>query len=410
MSVSLTPVIDLNVGIIGLGEEGCRIAERLDLHTGWNVECVLWDSSSKTLTAVQETGKLKKKVLGLGITHGLGCGSQYELGRSVFLHEQEYCREWVEGKDLIIVAGSLGGGFAGGFAPELARMLKTMEIPCLMFCKVPFSFEGRKRMEGSKQTLGKLRELCLSVPIFEGDDYLGWIDDEGDAENAVKQSTVESARAIEALLQLLFEEGLYEFNLDTIRSSFDLDVSKTLVMSASSSGTNAVDDAIEAILGRIADKLPDKDLRVDRLLVSVIGGKALAVSEVNRIHRIIADRFDKSGKTFFGACIDKNFEGLTLVVYVTIHLGKQFELAEFSSESGLQSVGATSRKKERKQKSKAHERRRKSDSQPPESQEFFDSILNESNRGYFDDTPANSWNGIDLDVPTYIRRGIRVKT
>ena len=386
------------------------MVERLDIHSGWNVECALWDSCSRSLAAVKETGKRKKKVVGLGITHGLGCGGQYELGRSVFLHEQEYYREWVSGKDLILIAGSLGGGFAGGFAPELARMLKTMEIPCIAFCKVPFSFEGRKRMEGSKQTLGKLRELCLAVPIFEGDDYLGWIDDEGDAEEAVEQSTVESARAMEAMLQLLFEEGLYEFNLDTVRSSFDLDISKTLVMSASSSGANAVDDAIETILGRISDKLPDKDLRVDRLLVSVIGGKALAVSEVNRVHRIIAERFDKSGKTFFGACIDKDFEGLTLVVYVTIHLGKQFELAEFSAGSGLQSVNATSSKKEHRRKSKTREHRRKSDSQPPESQEFFDSILNESNRGYFDDTPANSWNGIDLDVPTYIRRGIRVKT
>jgi cell division protein FtsZ len=410
MSVSLKPVVELNVGIIGLGGEGCSVIDSLDLSPTWSVECALWDACCNTLKAFSDAPPRQKKVLGLGISHGLGCVGQYELGRSVFLHEQEFCRSWLEGKDLVIIVGSLGGGFGGGFAPELARMVKNMEIPCLAFAKLPFSFEGRKRIEGAKQALGKLRELCLSVPMFEGDDYVGWIDDEGYAQEAVKQSTLECARAIGALLQMLFEEGLYEFNLETVRSTFELDVSKTLVISASSVGANAVDESLETVLSRIADKLPDKELKVDRLLVSVMGGKNLAVSEVNRIHRIIAERFNKPGKTFFGACINKDFEGLTLVVYLSIHLGKQFELVEFPTGSGMQPLESSGSKKDTKQKSKARELRQKKMLNKTESQEFFDSILNESNRGYFDDTPANSWNGIDLDVPTYIRRGIRVKT
>lgn len=411
MSVSLTPVVDLNVGIIGLGGEGCSVVDRLELSPAWNVECALWDACSNTLSDFsEEDSQRQKKVLGLGISHGLGCVGQYELGRSVFLHEQEFCRSWLEGKDLIMIASSLGGGFGGGFAPELARMAKNMEIPCLTFVKLPFSFEGRKRMDGAKQALGKLRELCLSVPMFEGDDYLGWIDDDGYAQNAVKQSTLECSRAIEVLLQMLFEEGLYEFNLETIRSTFDLEVSKTLVLSASSVGENAVDETLDTVLSRIADKLPDKGLKVDRLLVSVIGGRTLAVSEVNRVHRIIADRFNKPGKTYFGACIDKGFEGLMLVVYLSIHLGKQFELVEFAGGPGMQPLDSLGLKKGTKQKSKSREKRKKKTGEKAEPQEFFDSILNESNRGYFDDTPPNSWNGIDLDVPTYIRRGIRVKT
>ena len=145
-------------------------------------------------------------------------------------------------------------------------------------------------------------------------------------------------------------------------------------------------------------------------MVSVIGGKTLAASEVSRVHRIIADRFDKAGKTFFGACIDRNFKGVALVVYLSIHLGKQFELTEFSTAPGMQVPTAAVHKKGSTKKTKSRERRRKSESEPVDTQEFFDSIINESNRGYFDDTPPNSWNGIDLDVPTYIRRGIRVKT
>lgn len=398
------------MGILGLGKEGSRVVEALHLSASWDVDCEIWDCCANTLDECTDSTFFNKRVVGKGISHGLGCVGQYELGRSIFLDEQEICRSWCEGKDLIILTGALGGGFAGGFAPEFARMVKNMEIPCLMFAKLPFSFEGRKRIDAAKQALGKLRELCLSVPMFEGDDYLSWMDEEGFAQNAVTQSTQECAQSIGCLMHMLCEDGIYEFDLSTVLSTFDLDVSKTLVLSDSSQKENAVDEVIDHVLERIAQKLPDKELKVDRLLIGVIGGQSLTVSEVNRINRMIADRFNKPGKTFFGACIDKRMQGLTLVVYLSIHLGKQFEWVEFPGQPEIDESESTSVRKQSKQKPKLRKKRRKTKADDSSPQEFFDSILSESNRGYFDDTPSNSWNGIDLDVPTYIRRGIRVKT
>ena len=413
MAVKLTPVDTIKVGVIGLGSEGCKMVARMDLNPALDVSVSLWDSCRNSLDRLGVEAS-KTHNLGVHIAHGLGCVGQYELGRSIFLEEQEYCRAWIQDKDVLLVAGALGGGFTGGFFPEFVKAAKHCNTPVLAYVLMPFSFEGRKRVEGSRQVLGKLREVCMTVATFEGDDYLGEIDEHGFAQPAVDEMCVECSHAMSGMVSLLLEEGLYEFNLSTLRSAFDLDVSKTLVISAESTEENQeVDAVIEELLESIDQKLPEKDLRVDRLLISVVGGKRLAASAVNQINRLVTERFDQPGKTFFGACIRDDVQGIRIVVYVSIHLGKQFEWIDLSETAsihgGLASVHSQSRKAIRK-KIKDKKRRSKAEDEGEEPQGFFDTILNESNRGYFDETPANSWNGIDLDVPTYIRRGIRVKS
>ena len=410
MSVTLTPVETLKIGIIGVGGEGCRIVEPMvrELESFADISVTLWDScrsSFETLPA----DPIHCKILGVNIAHGMGCVGQYELGRSIFLDEQEFCRNWIADKDVIFVAGALGGGFAGGFLPEFAKLAKHANVLMMTYAMMPFSFEGRKRMESAKQVLGKLRENCLAVATLEGDDYLGDIDESGFAQPAVEKMRHESSGAISAMAILLFEKGLYEFNLGTLRGVFDLDVSKTLLLSAESADEmDGVDTAIEALMERIDQKLPDRDLKIDRLLISVVGGKRLTAGSINQINRVISERLAQSGKTFFTACVHPDMTGVHLMVYVGIHLGKQFEWIDLSGGESKTAVHKESRKSARK---KASQRKKsgKSDIDDDVPQGLFDTILNESNRGYFDETAANSWNGIDLDVPTYIRRGIRVK-
>lgn len=412
MAVTLTPVETLNIGIIGVGGEGCRMVRFLEREaSGYeNVSVVMWDSCRHTIAALEST-VMQSRIMGANIAHGLGCVGQYELGRSIFLDEQEHCRHWIADKDVIFVAGALGGGFSGGFFPEFAKLAKQANVSMVAYALMPFSFEGRKRMESSKQVLGKLREHCMAVTTLEGDDYLAYIDEAGYAQLAVEQMRKECSAAMAAMTVLLLEKGLYGFDLSTLHSVFDLDVSKTLLLSAEADDeAEGVELAVDTLIERIDQKLPDKELKIDRVLISVVGGKKLAAGSINQLNLEISDRLGQSGKTFFAACVVPEIAGLRIMVYVSIHLGKQFEWIDLSGEPSntASAVHKQSRKVSRK-KSKQRKSGKKGSSQEDVPQGLFDTILNESNRGYFDETAANSWNGIDLDVPTYIRRGIRVK-
>jgi cell division protein FtsZ len=47
--------------------------------------------------------------------------------------------------------------------------------------------------------------------------------------------------------------------------------------------------------------------------------------------------------------------------------------------------------------------------QPDANQDEFTFIDNQAQRGYFDKTDRNEYNEEDLDVPTFMRRGIKIK-
>jgi len=412
MAVTLTPVETLNIGVIGVGGEGCRMVRLLEeeISAYETVSIAMWDSCRHTIAALEST-VMQSRIMGANIAHGLGCVGQYELGRSIFLEEQEHCRNWIADKDVIFVTGALGGGFAGGFLPEFAKLAKQANVSMITYALMPFSFEGRKRMESSKQVLVKLREHCMAVATLEGDDYLAYINEAGYAQLAVEKMRSECASAMAAMTALLLEKGLYGFDLSTLHSVFDLDMSKTLLLSTEvEDEADGVEHAVQLLMERIDQKLPDKELKIDRVLISVVGGKRLAAGSINQLNLEISDRLGQSGKTFFAACVVPETKGLRIMVYVSIHLGKQFEWIDLSGDSANT---ATAVHKQSRRASRKKSKQRKSDKKggPEEDvpQGLFDTILNESNRGYFDETGANSWNGIDLDVPTYIRRGIRVK-
>ncbi len=47
--------------------------------------------------------------------------------------------------------------------------------------------------------------------------------------------------------------------------------------------------------------------------------------------------------------------------------------------------------------------------QPDVNQDEFTFIDNDAQRGYFEKTDRNEYNDEDLDVPTFMRRGIKIK-
>jgi cell division protein FtsZ len=212
------------------------------------------------------------------------------------------------------------------------------------------------------------------------------------------------------MVELLSEEGIYEFDMEMLSHIFDLDIAKTMVVTCSADGENAIETLLNNATELLKTKLPDPGIRIDRLLISIIGGEDLAVGDVKRINQTISETFTDPGKIFYGANIRKDAEGtLDLVVYLSMHLGKQFELVDLSRSESPEVLVST--KTTRKKKKPAKKTKR--GSQPTatdEGQTMLDSILSDSNRGYFENTGQNDWNGVDLDIPTYIRRGLRIRS
>ena len=159
--------------------------------------------------------------------------------------------------------------------------------------------------------------------------------------------------------------------------------------------------------------LGDRPAHLDHILVNLIGGADLSISKVNEIMMKVSKRFCSREDIIFGAVIDESRnQSLELCI-----LGKanMEEAARPGSEqtpkkiveNGLeietlisQDTGAQ-RPVHRSKLGKKY--KIKTD------QNEFTFIEDDAQRGYFDKTDRNEYNGEDLDVPTYFRRGIKIK-
>jgi cell division protein FtsZ len=151
--------------------------------------------------------------------------------------------------------------------------------------------------------------------------------------------------------------------------------------------------------------------------------------DVNTIMSVVTERFGSKADTVLGAVIDDSIRSqVEICVIGTTDVGTH-RIARSGSRSlvGVGTKAATAapvaasissaRQAEKtplpeiddSEERRVHESklRNKSQEKHVEQDEFFFTSEGEQ-RGYFDKTDRNMWEGEDLDIPTYLRRGVRI--
>ncbi|MDP4878313.1 MAG: hypothetical protein NWR36_00365, partial [Opitutales bacterium] len=163
----------------------------------------------------------------------------------------------------------------------------------------------------------------------------------------------------------------------------------------------------------------DRPAQLDRIIVNVIGGADLGISKVNEIMSLVSKRFGSREDIVFGAVIDEGrHESLEICILGKADMeGKPAKAPEKSVKAVQQSTveGGLGLETEIAQENKAprpvHSSKlsKKKAAEIEANQDEFTFIYNDAQRGYFEKTDRNEYNGEDLDVPTFMRRGIKIK-
>ena len=145
---------------------------------------------------------------------------------------------------------------------------------------------------------------------------------------------------------------------------------------------------------------------------------------MNHIMSILTDKFGSKENTILGAVIDDSLkQHIEICVLGTTDVASkkytrpkkrvpaapqpiedvpELELSELKVTTASASKHATQRVHESKLG-----KRKKSD-ELLKDQEEFRFVAEEEQRGYFDDSPKNVYQDQDLDIPAYIRRGVKI--
>ena len=396
---------DRNVAIklVGIGGAGSNAVDRLKMESLERLQLAVINTDYQALSSSPVQDKV---LIGMGSTRGLGAGGDPELGRKAAEDDREKIAAVVKDCDLVFIIAGMGGGTGGGASPIVAEIAAEQGALVIAFVTLPFSFEGGRRLKQAEEGLAALRRACDAVIPLPNDILLQEAADNETVLDSFARADEWIGRGVKSIWSMLSKTGLINVDFATLRQAFQNRGAKTLFGLAEGSGENAAAEAIADLKLCPLLHTPEFSRKADRLLVNISGGTELTLPKVNEIMNAIAEQFGRDSHIIMGAVIDEGLQGrVEISVLGTSDMGARGAVTR--RPIPVRARASVARPDEPPQRPESAAQEAAVPAGPKPSQEEFGFGEVES-RGQFERTDRNLFDGQDLDVPTYLRKGIRI--
>lgn len=404
---------DRNIAIklVGVGGAGSNAVDRLKMENLERLQLAVINTDYQALASSPVQDKV---LIGMSVTRGLGAGGDPDLGRLAAEADREKITTVVKDCDLVFLIAGMGGGTGSGALPAVAEIAAESGALVIAFVTLPFSFEGGRRLKQAEEGLLALRKVCDAVIPLPNDILL----QEGADDTSVLDSFARAdewiGRGVKSIWAMLFKTGLINLDFATLRQMFQQRGGKTLFGLGEGTGENAVADAIASLKLCPLLHTPEFSRKADRLLVNIIGGTDLTLPKVNELMTSITDQFGRESHIIMGAVIDEGMQNrVEVCVLGTSDMGgrsvpprrpipARHKPAVSLGEGTAPAVPVVAVKQTELGTTPATQTTAAKAAQD----EFgFGEV---ESRGHFEKTDRNLFDGQDLDVPTYLRKGIKI--
>ena len=417
---------DRNIAIklVGVGGAGANAVDRLKMENLERLQLAVINTDYQALASSPVQDKL---LVGMSVTRGLGAGGDPELGRMAVEADREKVAAVVKDCDLVFLVTGMGGGTGSGASPVVAEIAAEAGALVIAFVTMPFSFEGGRRLKQAEEGLRALRQVCDAVIPLPNDVLLQEAADNETVLDSFARADEWIGRGVKSIWAMLFKTGLINLDFATLRQAFQQRGGKTLFGLGEGAGENAVADAIASLKLCPLLHTPEFSRKADRLLVNILGGADLTLPKVNELMSAITEQFGRDSHIIMGAVIDEDMPGrVEVCVLGTSDMGGRGVLTRRPAAGNRSKPPFAPRG----DSPTAHVPANAPSSGPSDApvsagasvadsaeaknlraakiaQEEFGFGEVES-RGHFEKTDRNLFDGQDLDVPTYLRKGIKI--
>ncbi len=402
------------IKVIGVGGAGSNAVDRLKMDS---LDRLRLAAINTDLQALNSSPVEEKLLIGSSVTRGLGAGGDPEIGHEAAESDREKISEMVADCDLVFLIAGMGGGTGSGAAPIVADIASEAGALVIAFVTSPFSFEGARRAKQAEDGLSELRNSCDAVIPLPNDLLLQEAADGETALDSFARADDWIGRAVRSVWSMLFRTGLINLDFATLRQAFQTRGGKTLFGLGSGEGENAAAEAVKSLDMCPLLATPEHSRKADRLLVNIVGGTELTLPRVNEIMGAITERYGRESHVIMGAVIDEDLQGrLEICVIGTSDIGGRTPArrAAAARDRTRPSIpAATAGTKPKNDRIPSPTKKPAARNAEPmlagiDEQDEFGFQGSPDNRGRFERTDRNLFEGQDLDVPTYLRRGIKV--
>jgi cell division protein FtsZ len=289
------------IKIVSVGGAGLNALDRIVLDGLEGAEVLAVNTDVQSLASSVAAHKVQ---LGRTVTRGLGAGGDPELGYQAAFESTEEIREALTGARMIFICAGLGGGTGSGAAPYVAHLAREAGALILAFATLPFVFEGRRRNAQAREALGRLNEIANAVVCFENDQMGDMVAPHAGIHQAFSKADTTISQSVRSIVNLIQRPGLIRIGFDDLLSALRSRNGRCLFGFGESDSDNRAHDALaQALKSPLMDR--GRTLaEAARVLVQVAGGPAMTLSEVEIVMHELGRHVNEDTQILFGTAVD----------------------------------------------------------------------------------------------------------
>ena len=255
-----------------------------------------------------------KVLIGKELTGGLGAGADPKIGEEAAKESRNEVKKIVDGSDLVFVTCGLGGGTGTGSLPIVADTAKKAGALTIGVVTLPFTMEGKQRMDNAKRGLEKLQPAVDTLIVIPNDRLLEIVPDVSIV-SAFKICDEILVNAVKGIAELITRPGLVNLDFADVKAVMK-DGGLAMIGIGDSDGDNR---AIEAVERALNNPLIDVDIDGAKgALINICGGTDVTIKECKEIVEAIATKLSPDAKIIWGAQIMKELgETIRAMIVVT---------------------------------------------------------------------------------------------
>ncbi|MBL7645994.1 MAG: cell division protein FtsZ [Candidatus Hydrogenedentes bacterium] len=350
--------------------------------------------------------------VGVELTGGLGSGAQPGVGARAAEEDRERIKEVLGGADMVFLTAGLGGGTGTGASPIVAQEATSNGALTVAIVTLPFSFEGKERMNLALRGLAELEKHVDTLIVVPNDRVATLCQNNMSLLNAFKNADEVLHNGVRAISELITIPGLINLDFADVRTIMQARGRALMGIGTAEGEDRAIRAAQEAIVCPLLEQSNINGAM--GVIVNIKGGCDIGMREVQEAVTAVKDSAHPDANIIFGAVVDEQERPELQVTVIAAGFPKGVS-EEFLSSDGKKTYLAsvppplpdrerrkTVRKEEKPAAALAAEEKSAPMPAPPEEQFLFP---DESTRS----KPAAPEPDEDLGIPAFLRNRMKKK-
>ena len=331
--------LKVGIKIVGCGGGGTNTVNRCMEEGVFGAEMVAANTDAKHLLTVKAH---RKVLLGKRITRGLGAGSLPQVGEEAAREAEEDLLNALGRVDIAFITAGMGGGTGTGSAPIVADIAKRQKALVISVVTLPFTSEGRVRMENALFGLEKQRRNSDTTIVIPNDKLLQLVP-RLPLDQAFKVADGILMEALKGLTEIITKPGLVNLDYADIKTIMaGGGVAMIGIGESEGTGQNKIEQAVQEA---IASPLIEADISEAKgALIRVVGDDQMSVAEAEGAVRLVQQKVSPNARIIWGASIDPTLKGAIRVLVVLTGvkspymLGTKGEMSAIAKAAGAKGL------------------------------------------------------------------------